>query len=89
MSIQRYRFDREGEPYSDGSIPIFTDWAFGPTLAGVRNCDCGPYGRRTVYLRAEPGTYFSQPAAIRVRGKTLRGHAYVSSEGITFQAQEP
>lgn len=76
MGIQKYRFDKAGEQNPNGSIPLFTDWAGGPTLAGVKNCpikgfpDVKP---RTAYVTGEPCSYFSVPAAVRCRGKRVVG----------------
>lgn len=82
MGLQKYRFDVEGEPYSNGGIPIYTRWMGGPTLAGVKNCtidglDCSP---RTAYVQGEPDTFFSIPAKIRVLGTTVTGFLAVDSD---------
>ena len=86
MAIQLYRFDRAGAAYENGAIPMFADWKYGSTLSGVKNCPCGAYGRRTVYMRSEPDTYFSQPAVIRVKGKIIRGRTYANAKEISFRA---
>jgi hypothetical protein len=73
MGMKKYRFDRAGEAEPNGSIPMFTDWDSGPSLAGVRNCPC-PDGRcRTVYVTGEADTYFTMPAAINIRDRRIRG----------------
>lgn len=86
MSIQKYRFDYQGEAYANGAIPVYADWQFGPTLAGLRNTPCETYGRRTVYITGEADSFFSQPAAIRVRGKTVKGFVTGDDMGLSFVA---
>lgn len=85
MGLQKYRFDRDGEAESNGSVPVYTDWMGGPSLAGVRQCPCEGYGTRTVYIQGEPDTYFSQPAAIGAKGKRVKGFiTYETGTGFTF-----
>jgi len=78
MGLQKYRADIS-EPQSDGSIQWSTRWIGGPSLSKIENCRIeGSELRRTVYTTGEPDTYFSQPAACQVKGKTVRG--YVTGE---------
>jgi hypothetical protein len=70
--LQKYRADVAGETCENGAQPWFARWMGGPSLALIRNCPT-PYGARTVYIRSEPDTFFSQPAACRVKGKDIRG----------------
>jgi hypothetical protein len=70
--LQKYRADVAGETCENGAVPWFTKWMGGPSLALIRNCPT-PYGARTVYIKSEPDTFFSQPAACRVKGKDIRG----------------
>jgi hypothetical protein len=72
MGLQKYRADKSGTPCKNGAIPYYTHWIGGPSLALIRNCPT-PHGPRTVYVSGEPDTFFSQPAACRVRGKDVRG----------------
>ncbi len=72
MGLQRYRADEPHDPYSDGAVPWYTRWIGGPSLALIRNCKT-PMGRRTVYITGEPDTFFSQPAAIKFKGRDVRG----------------
>ena len=55
--MKKYRFDRDGDALPNGSVPVYTDWEHGPTLAGVRNCPVQgkgvEIGRRTVYVQGE------------------------------------
>lgn len=75
MGLQKYRADYAEEPCRNGAVAWRTRWVGGPTLALVRNCpvegDLLP--PRTVYVRGEPDTFFSVPAACRFRGQTITG----------------
>jgi hypothetical protein len=76
MGLQKYRADRVGETQSNGAVPWFTDWMGGPTLALIRNCPIQnrpEVSPRTVYITGIADTYFSIPAACRVRGKVIKG----------------
>lgn len=75
MGIQKYRNDIPGEVCKNGAHPWYTKWMGGLTLACIRNCP-NIYGARTAYIQAEPDTFFSQPAKIRVRGRTILGYVY-------------
>jgi len=77
MALQKYRADKAGEKQSNGAIPWFANWMGGPSLALIRNCPI-PMGPRTVYVKGEPDTWFSQPAACRFKGKTITG--YITSD---------
>lgn len=80
MGLQKYRADIKGETQSNGAIPFYTNWIGGPTLALIKNCpirntviDTG-ISPRTVYVKGEPDSWSSQPAACVYKGKTLRGY---------------
>jgi hypothetical protein len=73
MGLQKYHADDAGPACSNGAVPWFAKWAFGPSLALVRNCPT-PFGPRTVYVQGEPDTFFSQPAAIEYRRRVIRGY---------------
>jgi hypothetical protein len=73
MGVQKYRFDKIGEPAANGAVPLYTEWMGGPSLAGIRNCPCGDYGARTAYVTGEADTWFSVPAAIQVKRKRITG----------------
>ncbi len=73
MGIQKFRADIKGETMRDGSIPFYTDWIGGPTLALIKRCNT-PYGFRTVYIKGEPDSFYSIPAACRYKGKTIKGY---------------
>lgn len=78
MSLQKYRADLPGTKQKNGGTPVFTKWAFGPSLAMIRDCKIenvdGLISPRCVYVRGEHDTAFSQPAACVFRGKTITGY---------------
>jgi hypothetical protein len=83
MGLQKFRADRAGQKQVNGGTPFYTEWIGGPTLALIRDCkienrDIPP---RTVYVRGEPDTWFSIPAACKYRGKTVAG--YIACDGDT------
>ena len=87
MGLQKYRADIKGEPQANGAVPFYTKWIGGPSLALVRNCpirntvlDEG-VSPRTVYVTGEPDTFFSQPAACKYKGRTLRGYLTSDDSG--------
>lgn len=74
MGIQKRRFDKTGEPDANGAIPLYSVVLGSESLAGVRNCPCdGDYGARVAYATGEPDTFFSIPAVIGVRGRSITG----------------
>lgn len=84
MGLQKYRADKQGETQTNGAIPYYTNWFGGPSIALIKNCpikntviDTG-IPARTVYVRGEPDTWFSQPAACKYKGKTITG--YITSD---------
>ena len=72
MGLQKYRADFAAETQSNGASPWYAQWMGGPSLALIRNCPT-MWGPRTVYIRGDDDTFFSIPAACRVRGVTVRG----------------
>jgi len=88
MGLQKYRADKAGDKQSNGGIPYYTNWMGGPTLALIRNCkieniDLLP---RTVYVRGEPDTWFSIPAACVSKGKTITGYITSDNGEYVFRA---
>lgn len=80
MGLQKLRADISGEQDENGATPWYANWMGGLSLALVRNCpirntviDTG-VSPRTVYIQGEPDTFFSTPAAIRYKGKNLKGY---------------
>lgn len=86
MGIQKYRADIVGDPDKNGAIPYYTKWVGGPSLALIRNCPT-PFGTRTVYIQGEPDTFFSQPAACVVKGKTVHGYITCNYSGYEFRVR--
>ncbi len=85
MGLKKYRFDETGEPNKNGSVPVFSKWMAGLTLAAIRNCPCDDgVSARTVYLDSEPDTFFSIPASIRVRRKRVKGFVTSDESGYQF-----
>ena len=80
MGLQKYRADYAGAPDQNGATPYYTRWMGGPSLALIRNCPT-KFGARTVYVRGEADTYFSIPAACRVRGKNIYGYLTTNDNG--------
>ncbi len=83
MGLQKYRADGAGEREQNGSVPWYTNWMGGPTLALVRNCPT-PMGPRTVYVKGEPDTWFSVPAACTHRKATVQGWLSRDEDGWKF-----
>jgi len=73
MGLQKYRADKAGEKQGNGATPWYAQWMGGDTLALLRDCPT-PHGPRTVYVRGEPLTYSSIPAACSFKGKTITGY---------------
>jgi len=89
MGLQKYRFDFDRPVDKHGVIETCANWLGGPSLAGLRNCPTEGYGRRTVYIQGPPDTYFSIPAAIVVKRKTVKGWVSCSDdEGWMFHPQK-
>ena len=80
MGLQKFRADEQGEKQLNGGTPFYCRWMGGPTLALIRECPCEndpTLKPRTVYISGEPDTYFSTPAACKLKGKTVRGYVKV------------
>lgn len=83
MGLQKYRADTAGPEQKNGAVPHYTAWAFGPTLALIRNCPVvnANLSPRTVYITGEADTWFSIPAVCRYRGKTITGYCCTDDAG--------
>jgi hypothetical protein len=83
MGLQKYRADTAGDKQGNGATPYYVNWIGGPTLALVRDCPIENKGiaPRTVYVRGEPDTYFSIPAACRYKGRTITGYIACDDKG--------
>jgi hypothetical protein len=90
MGLQKYRADVSGEPDENGAVPFYSKWMGGPSLALIRNCPVDTVGiePRTVYITSEPDTFFTQPAACKVKGKTVRGYVTHSDHKWLFHADK-
>lgn len=84
MGLQKFRFDITEEAAPNGSIALLTDWNFGPSLAGVRNCPCSDGKIRMVYIQGEADTAFTIPAACLIKGKRQKGNLIHNEEGYAF-----
>ncbi len=86
MGLAKYRSDIQGDPCPNGSVPHYAKWIGGPTLAKIVNCpvkdEIMPV--RTVYIRSEPDTMFSIPAACSFKGKTVKGYVPCDETGFVF-----
>ena len=72
--MQKYRADYS-KPMPDGAVAWFAKWFGGPSLAKIDACHIhGTTLRRTVYVTGEPDTWFSIPAATRVKGRYVGGY---------------
>ncbi len=89
MGLQKYRADVRGEAQANGGIPYYANWIGGPTLALVRNCkiENSNIGPRTVYIRGEPDSWFSIPAACRWRRRTITGYVCITDGEYVFRAR--
>lgn len=88
MGLQKYRADKS-EKQADESIQWFANWMGGPSLAKIENCRIHESElRRMVYITSEPCTFFSQPAACKVKGKTVRGYITSDDSGMIFHAMD-
>lgn len=88
MGMQKFRADRRGETCGNGAIEWFADWMGGPTLSKVEDCPCEDGKARTVYVTGHPDTYFSVPAATRVRGQYVAGFISYDDAGPRFTSNK-
>lgn len=89
MGLQKYHtIGEEPEKLPNGSIACRGHTWHGTHLALVRNCPIyrgGEYVQRlTAYVQGEPDTFFSIPAAVKLKGKTVRGHLTIDETGFSF-----
>lgn len=87
MGLQKYRADYTKDAYPNGAIPHYCNWVGGPTLAKLERCPTGQ-GLRMVYITGEADTFFSLPAACKVKGKTVRGFVTFSEVGPFFHSNK-
>lgn len=90
MPMQRIRADYPGLTQPSGALP----WYFGAPgmgwriLAKVQNCPCEDGKPRTVYITGQPDTYFSIPAATRVKGRYVAGYVTSDENGMRFECMD-
>lgn len=88
MGLQKYRAD-VSQKQSDDSVAWFAKWFGGPSLSKIENCRIHQCEfRRMVYITGDADTYFSQPAACNVKGKTVRGYITTDESGYIFHAMD-
>ena len=56
------------------------------SVAKVENCPCEDGVRRNAFATAEPDTFFSIPAVVYVRSKSVSGFLSSDDEGWNFTA---
>lgn len=80
--MQKYRADK-ARAQSDGATLWYAHWLGGPSLAKIQNCRIdGTTLRRSVYITGEPDTWFSIPAATRVKGRYISGYVTADADGL-------
>lgn len=85
MGLQKYRADTS-EPQGDGAVLHHAEWMGRPTLSKITNCRIDNFPdklRGTVYITGEADSYFSIPAAMSYKGKTVRGFV-TSEDGLLY-----
>lgn len=81
--MQKYGADKS-EQQSDSAIVWYSVWKGGEPLAKINNCRLATMAgnmRRTVYMTAEPDTWFSIPAVCRIAGCRVSGYVTYESNG--------
>lgn len=81
MGLQKYRAD-SSKSRGDGAVLHYAEWIGGPSLSKITNCRIDNFPdklRGTVYITGEADSFFSIPAAMRYKDKTVRG--FVTSDG--------
>lgn len=86
MGMQKFRADECRERSANGAREWVANWMGGPTLSKVEDCPCEDGKARTVYITGQPCTWFSVPAATRVRGQYVSGFVTYDDAGPKFVA---
>ena len=80
--MQKYRADKSTQQ-ADGATLWHANWIGGPTLAKIQHCRLADTTlRRAVYVTGEPDTWFSIPAATRVKGRYIAGYVTTDDDGL-------
>ncbi len=89
MGLQKFHtFNGRTYTEENGAIVVTGRTGWGEHVALIRNCPCGDIGRRTAYVTGEADTFFSIPAAVRVKGKNVRGFLTRDESGWQFHANK-
>ena len=74
MSGFKFRNDYE-EENEYGQLVCYTKWIGGPSIAGIKNCNSKVENLRgrTAFIIDSPDTFFSQPARVNYKGKSVKG----------------
>lgn len=88
MPMQIYRADTSLPAQQNGAVAWFHRWGPAHILAKVQNCPCEDGKPRTVYITGQPDTYFSQPAATRVKGRYVAGYVTGDESGMRFECMD-
>jgi len=73
--------------YPNGSESVLSNgpWA---QLVKIKNCMCSDGIQRVAKITGQPDTYFSVPAAVKIRGKTVTGFITCDENGYEFKANK-
>ena len=88
MGVAKFRADVRRDACMNGSIPWYSKWMGGPSLAKIENCpfdNIEGWPPATVHIQGEPDTFFSIPAAVEVRvcgvRMVLKGFVTIKTTG--------
>ena len=89
MGLQRFYADPKlSFEWPNGAIgyrPTITFDCLGPYAKVIKCPIAGTARRATVYATGYADTYFSIPAACKVRGKYIGGYLTTTEDGVEFQ----
>lgn len=76
----------KGTVYTNGSVALRTPFPFAQ-LSKIKSCPIlGSTVKRTAVITGQPDTYFSIPARIKYKQKTISGYVTFNEEGYYFVA---
>ena len=70
----------------NGSFGVYNKYDPWRRLEKIYFCPCEDGKARTVRIRGEPDTFFSQPASVNVKGKDVSGFITCDENGYRFLA---
>lgn len=80
------RFRRDTKEVNEfGQTLHYAIWMGGPTLSAIGGCRCADKPRM-VEISGQPDTFFSIPAKVKVKGKTVSGFVMVMEGCWSFYA---